>query len=64
MIHISNSMAEEILIVLGDLRRIAFDKQDNRSINMHRRARLIETYLYKKRNEEEKKKRNIYAARL
>lgn len=64
MIHISNSMAEEILIVLGDLRRMAFGKQDNRSINMRRRARLIETYLYKKRNEEEKKKRNIYAARL
>lgn len=48
MISISNSMKEEILIVLGDLRRMAWDKKGDRASNMRRRAKLIENYLNKK----------------
>lgn len=50
MIDISNHMAEEIQIVLGDLRRMAWDKKGNRAANMRRRAKLIENYLTKKTN--------------
>ena len=50
MIDISNSKAEEILIVLGDLRRMAWDKKGNRAANMRRRAKLIENYLTKKKD--------------
>lgn len=50
MIDISNHMAEEIQIVLGDLRRMAWDKEGNRAANMRRRAKLIENYLTKKTN--------------
>lgn len=50
MISISNSMAEEIQIVLGDLRRMAWDKKGDRAANMRRRAKLIENYLTKKTN--------------
>jgi hypothetical protein len=49
MIDISNSIAEEILIVLGDLRRMAWDKKGNRAANMRRRGKLIENYLTKKK---------------
>lgn len=56
MIEISNHMAEEIQIVLGDLRRMAWDKKGNRASNMRRRARLIENYL-------ETKKKNNYGKR-
>lgn len=50
MVDISNHMAEEIQIVLGDLRRMAWDKKGNRAANMRRRAKLIENYLTKKTN--------------
>lgn len=43
-------MAEEIQIVLGDLRRMAWDKEGNRAANMRRRAKLIENYLTKKKD--------------
>jgi hypothetical protein len=56
MIDISNHMAEEIQIVLGDLRRMAWDKEGNRAANMRRRAKLIENYLTKKTNNYGKKK--------
>lgn len=56
MIDISNHMAEEIQIVLGDLRRMAWDKKGNRAANMRRRAKLIENYLTKKTNSYGKKK--------
>lgn len=42
-------MAEEILIVLGDLRRMAWDKQGTRAANMRRRAKLIERYINNKK---------------
>jgi hypothetical protein len=57
MIEISNSKAEEILIVLGDLRRMAWDKKGNRAANMRRRAKLIENYLTKKKDNYGKRKR-------
>jgi hypothetical protein len=56
MIDISNHMAEEIQIVLGDLRRMAWDHPGNRAANMRRRAKLIENYLTKKTNNYGKKK--------
>ena len=56
MIDISNSKAEEILIVLGDLRRMAWDKKGNRAANMRRRAKLIENYLTKKKDNYGKRK--------
>ena len=43
-------MAEEIQIVLDDLRRMAWDKKGNRAANMRRRAKLIENYLTKKKD--------------
>lgn len=52
MIHISNQMAEEIVIVLGDLRRMAWDKKGNRASNMRRRAKIIINYITKKQNEQ------------
>lgn len=55
MIDISNSKAEEILIVLGDLRRMASPIPGARAANMRRRAKLIETYLTKKKNNYEKR---------
>ena len=48
MINISNSIAEEIKIVLGDLRRMAWDRPGNRAANMRRRAKLIIEYIEKK----------------
>lgn len=56
MIDISNSIAEEILIVLGDLRRMASPIPGNRATNMRRRAKLIENYLTKKKNNYGKRK--------
>ena len=56
MIEISNHMAEEIQIVLGDLRRMAWDRSGNRAANMRRRAKLIENYLTKKTNNYGKRK--------
>ena len=56
MIEISNHMAEEIQIVLSDLRRMAWDHPGNRAANMRRRAKLIENYLTKKTNNYGKKK--------
>jgi hypothetical protein len=56
MIEISNHMAEEIQIVLGDLRRMAWDKKGNRAANMRRRAKLIESYLTKKKDNYGKRK--------
>jgi hypothetical protein len=50
-------MAEEILIVVGDLRRMSWDKQGNRAANMRRRAKLIESYLTKKKDNYGKRKR-------
>lgn len=52
MIPISNAMAEEILIILGDLRRMAWDKKGNRASNMRRRAKIIINYINKKQNEQ------------
>lgn len=51
-------MAEEIQIVLGDLRRMAWDRPGNRASNMRRRAKLIETYLTKKTNNYGKRKKS------
>lgn len=48
MISISNSTAEEIKIVLGDLRRMAWGLPGNRAANMRRRAKLIIEYIEKK----------------
>lgn len=59
MIDISNSIAEEILIVLGDLRRMAWDKKGNRAANMRRRAKLIENYLTKKKDNYGKRSNRI-----
>ena len=56
MIEISNHMAEEIQIVLGDLRRMAWDRPGNRASNMRRRAKLIESYLTKKKDNYGKRK--------
>lgn len=56
MVEISNHMAEEIQIVLGDLRRMAWDRPGNRAANMRRRAKLIENYLTKKTNNYGKRK--------
>lgn len=58
MIEISNHMAEEIQIVLGDLRRMAWDKKGNRASNMRRRAKLIESYLTKKKDNYGKRSSN------
>lgn len=58
MIEISNHMAEEIQIVLGDLRRMAWDKKGNRAANMRRRAKLIESYLTKKKDNYGKRSSN------
>lgn len=55
MIHISNSMADEIILVTDQLRRMAFAMNDDRSCNAKRRAKLVVRYLEKKRNEKEKK---------
>lgn len=51
MVNISNHMAEEIQIVLSDLRRMAWDRPGNRASNMRRRAKLIENYLTKKKKD-------------
>ena len=48
MISISNSTAEEIKIVLGDLRRMAWGLPGNRAANMRRRAKFIIEYIEKK----------------
>ena len=58
MIEISNHMAEEIQIVLSDLRRMAWDHPGNRAANMRRRAKLIENYLTKKSYGKRNKKDN------
>lgn len=50
MISISNSTAEEIQIVLGDLRRMAWNIKGNRASNMRRRAKIIIEYIDKKKN--------------
>ena len=52
MIHISNSKADEILTVLGELRHMACSNQSTRADNMRRRARLIEKYINNKKNKE------------
>lgn len=59
MIDISNHMAEEIQIVLGDLRRMASPIPGNRAANMRRRAKLIETYLTKKKDNYGKRSNRI-----
>jgi hypothetical protein len=52
MIHISNYKAEEIKIVLGDLRRMAWNIPGTRASNMRRRAKLIIDYITKKEEEQ------------
>lgn len=52
MISISDQYAEEIKIVLGDLRRMAWDIPGNRASNMRRRAKIIIEYI----NNKQKKK--------
>ena len=49
MIEISSRMAKDIKVVLGELRRMAWNVPGNRAANMRRRAKLIENYLNKKR---------------
>lgn len=56
MIDISNSKAEEIQIVLSTLRSMAKDIPGNRAANMRRRAKLIENYLTKKKDNYGKRK--------
>ena len=58
MIEISNHMAAEIQIGLGDLRRMAWDKKGNRAANMRRRAKLIESYIIKKEKDGKKERYN------
>lgn len=48
MIEICNRMAKDIKVVLGELRRMAWNVPGNRAANMRRRAKLIENYLNKK----------------
>lgn len=48
MIEISSRMAQDIKVVLGELRRMAWNVPGNRAANMRRRAKLIENYLNKK----------------
>jgi len=50
-------MAEEIKIVIGDLRRMAWNIPGNRAANMRRRGNLIIEYLNKKDYERRCKKR-------
>lgn len=44
-------MADEVITVIGDLRRMAWNIPGNRAANMRRRAKLIENYLNKKKDE-------------
>ena len=48
MIEISSRMAQDIKVVLGELRRMAWNVPGNRAANMRRRAKLIENYLNNK----------------
>ena len=50
MIHISNSMADEIINITDQLRRMAFSMNDTRSVNAKRRAKLIIRYIENKKN--------------
>lgn len=50
MIHISNSQADETILVIEALYRMSFGMNDTRSRNTKRRAKLIIEYLNKKRN--------------
>lgn len=54
MIGISNSKAEEMKIVLGELRRMALGIPGNRASNMRRRASLLIYYLKRKQNGKKK----------
>ena len=58
MIEISKHMAAEIQNVIGDLRRMAWDKKGNRAANMRRRAKLIESYIIKKEKDGKKERYN------
>ena len=56
MINISNQQAKEIQIVLGDLRRMAWNIPGNRASNMRRRAKLLIDYIETKQINYERKK--------
>jgi hypothetical protein len=60
MVEISNDKADEIMLVIGELRMMSDDVPGNRAANMRRRGVNIIKYLTKKRDGKE---RNACATR-
>ena len=61
MVEISNDKADEIMLVIGELRMMSDDVPGNRAANMRRRGVNIIKYLTKKRDG--KKKETIHSSR-
>ena len=61
MVEISNDKADEIMLVIGELRMMSDDVPGNRAANMRRRGVNIIKYLTKKKDG--KKKEIVYPSR-